>query len=81
MKKIQITEGLRVEELEVIKPPSTELRFKQITAVPAGGNYKNDHWLYGLTEDGEVFYKSDDGKAWNKEPMDHDPFDQKQANS
>ena len=54
-----------------INPPSTELRFKQITAVPAG----DFHWLYGLTEDGQILYKTaEPGCRWNKEPtlMDTD---------
>ena len=40
-----------------INPPSTDLKFVQITAVPAGEKYKEEEWLFGLTAEGEVFFK------------------------
>lgn len=44
-----------------IKPPSTELRFIQISTVTAGDEYDADHFIYGLTEEGEVFTNTDEG--------------------
>lgn len=52
-----------------INPPSTELKFVQITAVPAGEEYQENEWLFGLTAEGEVFFKGANTK-WEPVSME-----------
>ena len=51
-----------------INPPSTELRFIQISTVSAGEQYEHSHFLYGLTKEGEMSIETN--KGWEPVSME-----------
>lgn len=52
-----------------------ELRFKQIQCVPVPNTPSTqcNVYMYGLTDDGELWFKRDTEEQWTREPVDCHP--------
>lgn len=52
-----------------------ELRFKQIqcVSVPNTVDTQCNVFMYGLTENGELWFKRDNDSKWTKEPVEFQP--------